>query len=92
MIPDTSRYKNETFYYSPALERPCLTIRPGEHGIEGTQEKQGWLVSTGKYPGSRVRLETLFLKSGQSMDVVFNEVPIALAIDQKPGDPMLLEV
>jgi len=94
LTADTPRDKNKTFYYSPALERPCLAIKPGEHGVEGTKNKQGWLVGgePGQYTRSQVRLETFLMKSGQSIDVVFNELPIALAMDQKVGDPMLLAV
>jgi hypothetical protein len=86
--------KNKTFYYSPALERPCLAIKPGEQAVEGTTNKQGWLVGAepGKYTRSQVRLKTISLKTGQSIDVVFNELPITLAVDQKSGDPMLLSV
>jgi hypothetical protein len=87
----TTGNKNETFYYSPALERPCLAVSPGQ-GVEGTKDKQGWLVAAGKYPRSQVRLETLSMKSGQTMDVVFNELPVTLAVDQKAGEPMLLSV
>jgi len=91
LIPDSPGDKNNTIYYSPALERPCLTVST-ERGVEGTKDKQGWLVSDGKYPRSQVRLETLSMKSGEAMDVVFNELPVTLAVDQTAADPMLLSV
>jgi hypothetical protein len=87
----TSGNKNETFYYSPALERPCLAVS-AEQGVEGTKDKQGWLVGAANYSRSQVRLETLSIKSGEVMDVIFNELPVTLAVDQKAADPMLLSV
>jgi hypothetical protein len=91
LIAGSSGDKNETFYYSPALERPCLAVSAGQ-GVEGTKDKQGWLVGADKHPRSQVRLETLAMKSGEAMDVVFNELPVTLAIDQKAAEPVLLSV
>ena len=77
--------KKEKFYYSPLPERPCLLVT---QAVEGTQNSSGWLVGTGK----EVQFETFEVKSGRSMDVLLNDIPLAFKINQQQPTPLLLEV
>lgn len=79
------------FYYSPALERPCLTV--GE-GVEGMKENRGWLVRAAGGHGRerQVRLEAVTVAPGKSSGAMLNDLPLTFALHHRQEAPLLLEV